>query len=117
MDSVSYFEISGKIVECTSTSLPSSSHSPSLLRGAPTLISEGATPRNNVEAGGRKGDHTSTTVDDRHWGKQFAGMLGTGMVRVGIGVLLIPDPLPLADELIAAAMVGVGSGLIMISKS
>jgi hypothetical protein len=44
-------------------------------------------------------------------------MLGTGMVRVGIGVLFIPDPLPFADEIIAAAMVGVGSGLIMISKS
>ena len=114
---VSYFEIGGKIVECHSTSPSSSSPSPSLFRGAPTLTSEGATPRNNIEAGGRKGDHTSTSVDDRHWGKQFAGMLGTGMVRVGIGVLLIPDPLPLADEIIAAAMVGVGSGLIMISKS
>ena len=114
---VSYFEIGGKIVECNSTSIPSSSPSPSSFRGAPTLIPEGATPRNNIEAGGRKGDHTSTTVDDRHWGKHFAGMLGTGMVRVGIGVLLVPDPLPFADEIIAAAMVGVGSGLIMISKS
>ena len=117
MDSVSYFEISGKIVECSSTSHSSSSYSPSLFRGAPTRLTEGATPRNQSVAGGRKGDHTSTSVDDRHWGKQFAGMLGTGMVRVGVAVLFIPDPLPLADELVAAAMVGVGSGLIMISKS
>ena len=58
---VTYFEIGGKIVECTSTSHPSSSSSPSLFRGAPTVLAEGATPRNKQEAGGRKGDHAAAT--------------------------------------------------------
>jgi len=57
----SYFEIGGHIVELEhGTSTPSSSPSPSLFRGAPTVLAEGATPRNKQEAGGRKGDHGSS---------------------------------------------------------
>ena len=57
--SKSYFEIGGEIFECNITSIPSSNYSPSSFRGAPTTMSEGATPRNKQGAGGRKGDHPS----------------------------------------------------------
>ena len=71
MGGMSYFEIGGHIIELEhGTSTPSSSPSPSSFRGAPTVLAEGATPRNKQEAGGRKGDRIfsmgrSTSRTDR----------------------------------------------------
>ena len=49
MDSVSYFEINGRIYI---TSIPSTSSRPPLFRGAPTNVVEGLTPRNEKVSGG-----------------------------------------------------------------
>lgn len=58
---VSYFEIGGEIVECHSTSIPSSQHSPSLFRGAPTHSrSAGASAAESYNSGGRKGDRIAS---------------------------------------------------------
>ncbi len=117
MDSVSYFEIGGEVVE---TSLPSSSPSASPFRGAPTHSrSPGARASESKESGGRKADHPASpnSVDERDWEKQAAAMIGSGLVRVGVGVLMVPDPLPFVDEIIAISFIGVGSGLILWSQT
>ena len=106
MGSVSYFEIGGKIVECHSTSPSSSSPSPSLFRGAPTIMSEGATPRNKQVAGGRKGDHTRieqiSTVPGR------ARRARTAFTLAG-ALIMVDGPLPFGDAAAAAVLIGYGT--------
>jgi len=87
------------------TSLPSSFHSPSLFRGAPTTMSEGATPRNKQVAGGRKGDHTRV--------EQFSTVPGrarrarTAFTLAGT-LILVDGPLPVGDAAAAAVLIGYG---------
>jgi hypothetical protein len=47
----------------------------------------------------------------------MAGIFGGGMIRAGIAILWVPDPLPFVDEIIGAALIGAGTGLIMYSES
>lgn len=89
-----------------STSLPSSFLSPSLFRGAPTTMSEGATPRNKQGAGGRKGDLPSisdlSTVPGRTRRARIAFTLAGSLI-------LVDGPLPFGDAAAAAVLIGYGS--------
>jgi len=89
-----------------STSLSSSFLSPSLFRGAPTTMSEGATPRNKQGAGGRKGDHTRV--------EQFSTVPGrarrsrTAFTIAGT-LIMVDGPLPIGDAAAAALLIGYGT--------
>jgi len=109
----SFFEIGGNLVECQtrSTSIPSSLSSPSSFRGAPTTL-----PAAQVQAlqhpkvaGGRKGDQTES--------KRFAKMIGSGMIRAGVAILLVPDPLPFVDEIVGGLLVGGGAVMVYYAES
>jgi len=110
----SYFEIGGQLVECQlhSTSIPSPLPSPSLFRGAPTArgVAQVQGQRNLKEAGGRKGDRTSVR-------KEGAKLVGGGMIRAGVAILMVPDPLPLVDEIAAVVLIGAGAALVYYGES
>ncbi len=42
-------------------------------------------------------------------------MVGSGMVRTGVAILLVPDPLPLVDEIIGVGLIAVGTTIIAFS--
>ena len=46
----------------------------------------------------------------------FVSILGQGMIRTGIAILMVPDPVPFVDEIFAAALIGVGAGLVVYSE-
>jgi len=95
------------------TALPSSFHSPSSFRGAPTHSrSAGASAAESNNSGGRKGDHTSihdvATVPGRvHRARTAFTIAGT--------LCLVDGPLPAGD--IAAAGLLIGYGTYEVLKS
>ena len=42
-------------------------------------------------------------------------MVGSGMVRAGVAILLVPDPIPLVDEIIGVGLIVVGGTIIALS--
>lgn len=110
----SYFEIGGQIVECElhSTSISSPSPSPSSFRGAPTAlpVAQVQGQRKQKVAGGRKGDRTSIR-------KESAKLIGGGMIRAGIAILMVPDPLPLVDEIAGVVLIAGGAGLVYYGEN
>jgi hypothetical protein len=42
-------------------------------------------------------------------------MVGANMVRAGVAILLVPDPVPLVDELVGAGLIAIGSTIIAFS--
>jgi hypothetical protein len=110
----SYFEIGGQIVECQqhSTSIPSPLPSPSSFRGAPTAlpVAQVQGQRKQKVAGGRKGDRTSER-------KQAAKVIGGAAIRAGVAILMVPDPLPLVDEIAGLVLIAGGAGLVYYSES
>ena len=110
----SYFEIGGHIVQCQqhSTSIPSPLSSPSSFRGAPTAlpVAQVQAQRKQKVAGGRKGDRTSMR-------KESAKFIGGGMVRAGVAILMVPDPLPLVDEIAGIVLITGGAGLVAYGES
>ena len=109
--SYSYFEIGGQVVECQmhSTSIPSPQPSPSSFRGAPTDLSVAQVQeqRKQKVAGGRKGDRTIP----------MAKLIGQGMIRTGVAILMVPDPLPFVDEIVGGILIGGGAVLIYASEN
>ena len=97
------------------TALPSSFHSPSLFRGAPTHSrSPGARASESNNSGGRKGDHTIHGVDGLGSVPGRARRARTAFTIAG--ALCIADgPLPLGD--LAAATVLVSYGAYEVGKS
>jgi len=127
----SYFEIGGQLVECTlhNTSIPSPLPSASSFRGAPTdlPVSQVQAKRKKWFAGGRKADRTSKwkvpgtpgsslssrdTVD-----KNAAAIVGGGAIRTGVAILMVPDPLPLVDEIAAFVLIAGGVALVAYGES
>jgi len=110
----SYFEIGGQIVECElhSTSISSPFPSPSSFRGAPTAlpVAQVQGQRKQKVAGGRKGDRTSIR-------KESAKLIGGGMIRAGIAILMVPDPLPLVDEIAGVVLIAGGAGLVYYGEN
>jgi hypothetical protein len=49
--------------------------------------------------------------------KDLARIFGGGMIRAGIAILWVPDPIPFVDEVVGASLIGVGTGLVMYSES
>jgi len=95
------------------TALPSSFHSPSLFRGAPTHSrSPGARASESNNSGGRKGDHTSihdvSTVPGRSHRARTAFTIAGSLI-------LVDGPLPAGD--IAAAGLLIGYGTYEVFKS
>ncbi len=110
----SYFEIDGEIIACDTI-------------GDPLDVS--ATPQSTLDAAMRlhereqiaaelTGDPNSLYYEDADladvlnepaasdtWGRRA---LGQGLVRIGAIGLMVPDPIPLVDEIIFAGMIGVG---------
>jgi len=110
----SYFEIGGQIVECQqhSTSIPSPLPSASSFRGAPTdlPVAQVQAQRKQKVAGGRKADRTSIR-------KESAKLIGGGMIRAGVAILMVPDPLPLVDEIAGLALIAGGAGLVYYGEN
>jgi len=109
----SFFEIGGNLVECQtrSTSIPSPLSSPSSFRGAPTTLTVAQVQgqRKPKVAGGRKGEQTES--------KAFAKMIGSGMIRAGVAILLVPDPLPFVDEIVGGLLIGGGAVMVYYAES
>jgi hypothetical protein len=42
-------------------------------------------------------------------------VVGANMVRAGVTILMVPDPIPLVDEIIAFGLIGVGTYLVYTS--
>jgi len=110
----SYFEIGGHLVQCQtrSTSIPSPISSTSSFRGAPTglPVAQVQAQRKQKVAGGRK-------VEKRTIHKEGAKLVGGGMIRAGVAILMVPDPLPLVDEIAAVALIAGGAGLVYYGES
>jgi len=110
----SFFEIGGHLVECQtrSTSIPSPLSSPSSFRGAPTAlpVAQVQGQRKPKGAGGRKGEQTSIS-------KEGASLVGGGMIRAGTAILMVPDPLPLVDEIAAVVLIAGGAALVYYGES
>ena len=109
----SYFEIGGQLVECQqhSTSIPSPLPSPSMFRGAPTgrAVAQVQAQRKQKVAGGRKGD--------RGIGRKMTKTVGTTMIRTGVAILMVPDPLPLVDEIVAVSLIAGGATLVYLAEN
>ncbi len=41
--------------------------------------------------------------------------VGSGFVRTGISILLVPDPLPVVDEVIGAAFIAIGASILIFA--
>lgn len=110
----SYFEIGGQLVECQqhSTFIPSPLPSPSSFRGAPTAlpVAQVQAQRKQKVAGGRKGDQSSMA-------KESAKLIGSGMIRAGVAILMVPDPLPVVDEIAGLVLIAGGAGLVYYGES
>lgn len=48
--------------------------------------------------------------------KGLAGMLGQAMIRSGLVILAVPDPIPFVDELVGMSLIGGGTGMIAYSR-
>ena len=112
----SFFEISGHIVECEDelTSLVSPYSKVSAAerpeRGRTAARSQASSMPQTSSVSSSK-----ASGDDEY--KDMARMFGGGMIRAGIAILWVPDPIPFVDEVIGAALIGAGTGLIMYSES
>ena len=43
-------------------------------------------------------------------------MLGQAMIRTGIAILAVPDPVPLIDEVVGVALVGGGATILYLEQ-
>ncbi len=41
--------------------------------------------------------------------------VGSGFVRTGIAILMVPDPLPVVDEVLGAAFIAVGASILIFA--
>lgn len=46
----------------------------------------------------------------------FWEMFGMGMVRTGVAILSVPDPLPFIDEVVGIGLVAVGATIIYLEQ-
>ncbi len=78
-----------------------------LRSGGPTAlpVAQVQGQRKQKVAGGRKGDRTSIR-------KESAKLIGGGMIRAGVAILMVPDPLPVVDEIAGLALIAGGAGLV-----
>ncbi len=111
----SYFEIGGHIVECGKFTSPSSSKARVSAAERPERGRTSA--RSQVSSIPQTSSVSSSKPSGNDEYKDMAGIFGGGMIRAGIAILWVPDPLPFVDEVIGAALIGAGTGLVMYSES
>ena len=56
-----------------------------------------------------------TSSDDYDDTSTVGRMVGANMVRAGVTILLVPDPIPLVDEIVGVGLIAVGSTIIAFS--
>ena len=97
------------------TALPSSFHSPSSFRGAPTHSrSAGASAAESNNSGGRKVDYTSISDVATLPGRQHRARVAFSIA----GALVFVDgPLPVGDIAAATLLIGYGSYEVLKSAS
>jgi len=100
----SYFEIGGHLVECStedSTSLPSSKFGGIAAerpeRGRNSAKAEEATTRVDQSLSGYGTPRTYRNFALR--------MVANHMIRTGVIILMVPDPIPVVDEVLGAGLV------------
>ncbi len=112
----SYFEIGGMIVEAHMP-VDGSAEPPRIFRRSgfessriessygsmDTQNPQGFSDSKKHHAVAAGGDPEMASADK--WGRRA---LGQGLVRIGAIGLMVPDPIPLVDEIIFAGMIGVG---------
>ena len=99
------------------TALPSSFHSPSSFRGAPTHSrSPGARASESNNSGGRKGDHTILGADGIGSVPGRAHRARTAFSIAG-ALILVDGPLPVGDIAAATLLIGYGSYEVLKSAS
>lgn len=101
----SYFEIGGHIVECETTSQFSLSGVTS--RSQPRIAGSFDARAAYLE---RPVERTSSSPSTGSTSKQiiqnpYRRMIGSAMIRTGVAILMVPDPLPIIDEVGGAALV------------
>ncbi len=101
----SYFEIGGHIVECETT--PQSSLSVATSRSQPRISYSFDARAAYLE---RPVELTSPSVSTGSTSKQiiknpYRRMIGSAMIRTGVAIAMVPDPIPLIDEVGAAALI------------
>lgn len=43
-------------------------------------------------------------------------MLGQAMIRTGIAILAVPDPIPFVDEMVGVALIGGGATILYVER-
>jgi len=101
----SYFEIGGHIVECETTPQSSLSRAiaPSQSRISASFDARAAYMERPVEL-------ASSVVSSRSSSKQLIQgpvrrMIGSAMIRTGVAILMVPDPIPVIDEVVGAGLI------------
>jgi len=101
----SYFEIGGHIVECQTTpqSFLSGSIARSQFRISASFDARAAYMERPVEL-------TSSVVSSGSTSKQLIQdpvrrMIGSAMIRTGVAILMVPDPIPVIDEVVGAGLI------------
>ena len=56
-----------------------------------------------------------TISEDFDGHRYFWRRVGANMVRTGVAILLVPDPIPLVDEIIGVGLIVVGGTIIALS--
>ena len=103
----SYFEIGGHIVECERTGLTSLPSSKSMVPVAERPERGRISAKDQASSMPQTSSVASVSDDD-----PFRSILGQGMIRTGVAILMVPDPVPFADEIVGAALIGVGAALV-----
>jgi len=98
----SYFEIGGHIVQCETTlqSPLSGGTTRSQFRIPDSFDVRAAYAERPVELASPS---VSTSTPSKS--NQIKRMIGSTMIRTGVAILLVPDPIPVIDEVLGAGLV------------
>ena len=103
----SYFEITGEIIECH---VVDSDAPPRILSsyGSMQVSSpQGLKVRKGPAAQGAAGGKREDLAND---------MIARAMISTGVSILMVPDPLPVVDEVVAVGMIAAGGTMLFGSS-
>jgi hypothetical protein len=106
-----FFEIAGELIACEldETERVYGRAPPSTVS---SFIRESSSS-GHVAPNGRRSEDSPKASEKSFTTKVVRQSFGTGMVRTGLAILAVPDPLPFIDEAIGAVLVVGGSLLIL----
>ncbi len=67
----------------------------------------------NFGGGGFSSSAPSSFIPNRGMNVSGQQVVGQAMVRTGIAILMVPDPLPLIDEVVAGVLVAGGAAITL----